>query len=47
MQAAALNSAWWTIPMLLFAAMQNALLEEVIAVGYLMERLRDLRRHAR
>ena len=42
-QAEALNSAWWTIPILLFAAIQNALLEEVIAVGYLMERLRDLR----
>ncbi|MGY4644093.1 CPBP family intramembrane glutamic endopeptidase [Cellulomonas sp. URHB0016] len=42
-QAEALSSAWWTIPVLLFAAVQNALLEEVIAVGYLMERLRDLR----
>ncbi len=42
-QAEALSSAWWTIPVLLFAAIQNALLEEVIAVGYLMERLRDLR----
>jgi membrane protease YdiL (CAAX protease family) len=42
-QASALNSAWWTIPVLLFAALQNALLEEVIVVGYLMERLRELR----
>lgn len=42
-QAAALNAAWWTVPVLVLSALQNALLEEVIAVGYLMERLRDLR----
>ena len=42
-QASALNAAWWTIPVLLLAALQNALLEEVVAVGYLMERLRELR----
>ena len=42
-QASALNAAWWTIPVLLLAALQNALLEEVIVVGYLMERLRELR----
>ncbi|QTE29460.1 CPBP family intramembrane glutamic endopeptidase [Pengzhenrongella sicca] len=42
-QASALNDAWWTIPILILAALQNALLEEVIAVGYLMERLRELR----
>lgn len=42
-QASALDAAWWTIPVLLLAAIQNALLEEVVAVGYLMERLRDLR----
>ena len=42
-QAAALNAAWWTIPVLLLSALQNALLEEVIVVGYLMERLRELR----
>ncbi|MCC2321046.1 CPBP family intramembrane glutamic endopeptidase [Cellulomonas xiejunii] len=42
-QASALNAAWWTIPVLILAALQNALLEEVVAVGYLMERLRDLR----
>lgn len=42
-QASALNSAWWTIPVLLLSALQNALLEEVIVIGYLMERLRDLR----
>lgn len=42
-QASALNAAWWTIPVLILAALQNALLEEVIVVGYLMERLRELR----
>ncbi|AEE44368.1 CPBP family intramembrane glutamic endopeptidase [Cellulomonas fimi] len=42
-QAAALDAAWWTVPVLVLAALQNALLEEVVAVGYLMERLRDLR----
>jgi uncharacterized protein len=34
---------WWTIPILLLSALQNAIVEEVIAVGYLMTRLRDLR----
>ena len=42
-QASALGSQWWTIPVLILAALQNALLEEVIAVGFLMERLRELR----
>ncbi|ADG76326.1 Abortive infection protein [Cellulomonas flavigena DSM 20109] len=42
-QASALNAAWWTIPVLVLAALQNALLEEVVAVGYLMERLREMR----
>lgn len=38
----ALNAYWWTIPVLLLAAVQTALLEEVVMVGYLMTRLRDL-----
>lgn len=42
-QASALNAAWWTVPVLILAALQNALLEEVVVVGYLMERLRELR----
>ncbi|MBU5422426.1 CPBP family intramembrane metalloprotease [Cellulomonas hominis] len=42
-QASALNAAWWTVPVLVLAAVQNALLEEVVVVGYLMERLRELR----
>ena len=34
---------WWTIPILLLSAAENALVEEIIAVGYLLARLRDLR----
>ena len=34
---------WWTIPVLVLAAVENAALEEVVAVGYLMTRLRELR----
>lgn len=41
-QAAALNALWWTVPILVLRAVMNALLEEVIAVGYLAVRLRDL-----
>lgn len=41
-QASALEPYWWSVPVLLLAAVQNALLEEVVAVGYLMERLREL-----
>ena len=41
-QASALDTYWWTIPVLLLSAFQNGLLEEVIAVGYLYERTRDL-----
>lgn len=42
-QASALDAAWWTVPVLILSALQNALLEEVVVVGYLMERLRELR----
>ncbi len=42
-QASALDANWWTVPVLVLSALQNALLEEVIAVGYLMERLHRLR----
>lgn len=30
---------WWTVPVLILAALQNAILEEVIVIGYLMTRL--------
>jgi len=36
--AANLAGAWWTIPVLILAAAQNAVLEEVIMVGYLFSR---------
>ena len=39
---AALAEYWWTIPMLLFAAVRASLLEEVIVVGYLFHRLSRL-----
>jgi len=32
----------WTIPILILSALENAIVEEVIAVGYLLSRLRDL-----
>ncbi|MDQ3628380.1 MAG: CPBP family intramembrane metalloprotease [Actinomycetota bacterium] len=37
-----LDAYWWTVPVLVLAALQNSLLEEVVVVGYLMTRLRDL-----
>jgi len=37
---AALSPLWWAIPVLILSAVQNAILEEVIVVGYLMTRLR-------
>lgn len=42
MVAAALNEHWWTVPVLVLAALKAALLEEVIVVGYLFARLRQL-----
>jgi len=33
---------WWTVPVLVLSAVQNAFLEEVVVVGYLLVRLRDL-----
>ncbi len=39
--AANLSDHWWTIPVLVLAAVQNAVLEEVIMVGYLFTRWRQ------
>jgi membrane protease YdiL (CAAX protease family) len=39
---AALDPHWWTIPVLILQAVKNAVLEEVIVVGYLMTRLKRL-----
>ena len=39
---AALGEYWWTVPMLLFAAVRASLLEEVIVVAYFFNRLSRL-----
>jgi len=39
---AALPELWWAVPVLILAAAQNAILEEVVVVGYLVTRLRQL-----
>ncbi|MEO6472378.1 MAG: CPBP family intramembrane glutamic endopeptidase [Aeromicrobium sp.] len=36
-----LHTYWWTIPVLILAAAQNAIVEEVIVVGFLMTRLKE------
>lgn len=37
--ASGLPDVWWRIPVLVLAAVQNAVLEEVLVVGYLLSRL--------
>ncbi len=37
-----LPAVWWRIPVLILAAAQNAVLEEVVVVGYLLRRLDQL-----
>jgi membrane protease YdiL (CAAX protease family) len=37
-----LPAVWWRIPVLLLDALQNGLLEEVLVIGYLLLRLRQL-----
>jgi membrane protease YdiL (CAAX protease family) len=39
---AALPDVWWMVPVLILAAAQNAVLEEVVVVGYLLTRLRQM-----
>jgi membrane protease YdiL (CAAX protease family) len=41
-----LAPVWWAVPVLILAAAQNSLLEEVVGVGYLLTRLRELGWHA-
>ena len=41
-QASGLTDHWWTIPVLILAAAQNAVLEEVVMIGYLLTRLGQL-----
>jgi membrane protease YdiL (CAAX protease family) len=38
----ALPPVWWKYPVLILSAVQNAVLEEVVVVGYLLRRLRQL-----
>lgn len=38
-----LPHVWWRIPVLVLAALQDALLEETVILGYLLTRLEDLR----
>lgn len=40
--AAPLDAAWWTVPILVLSALRAGLIEEVIMVGYLFDRLRRL-----
>jgi membrane protease YdiL (CAAX protease family) len=40
--ASALPDLWWAVPVLILAAAQNAILEEVVVVGYLMTRLEEM-----
>jgi membrane protease YdiL (CAAX protease family) len=37
-----IDTYWWTVPVLILSALQNAILEEVVVVGYLMTRLRQI-----
>jgi membrane protease YdiL (CAAX protease family) len=37
-----LDTYWWTVPVLILAAIKNAVIEEFIVVGYLTNRLRQL-----
>jgi membrane protease YdiL (CAAX protease family) len=41
-EASGLDAFWWTIPVLILAALKAALVEEIIVVGYLFNRLRML-----
>jgi len=41
-QASGLTQTWWTVPVLILSAFQNAALEEVIMIGFLFTRLRQL-----
>jgi membrane protease YdiL (CAAX protease family) len=40
--AANLNDVWWAVPILVLAALKDAIIEEVVGLGYLVTRLRWL-----
>ena len=37
-----LGDHWWTLPVLILSALENAVLEEVVMIGYLFTRLRQV-----
>jgi len=39
---ASLPELWWAVPVLVLAAVENAILEEIVVVGYLLTRLGEL-----
>ena len=39
----ALTGHWWTVPVLVLAALENGFLEEVLVIGYFLTRLRQLK----
>lgn len=41
-QASGLADNWWTVPVLVLSAAENALLEEVVMIGYLFTRFGEL-----
>ena len=41
-QASGLADNWWTVPVLILSAFENAMLEEVIMIGYLFTRFAQL-----
>ncbi|MCW2809931.1 MAG: hypothetical protein JWP61_389 [Friedmanniella sp.] len=41
-QASGLTDQWWTVPVLILSAFQNAALEEVVVIGYLLTRFSQL-----
>jgi membrane protease YdiL (CAAX protease family) len=41
-QASGLADNWWTVPVLILSAAENAVLEEVVMIGYLFTRLRQV-----
>ncbi len=41
-EPSALHNSWWRIPLLVVAAFANGFAEEVVVVGYLITRLREL-----
>ncbi|GAA1392219.1 CPBP family intramembrane glutamic endopeptidase [Luteococcus peritonei] len=42
-QAAGLGEHWWSVPLLVLAALGNSVLEEVVMIGYLFTRFRQMR----